>query len=37
MMAMLASSATVSITLLTPSPSGFSRLANPWEANAHQP
>ena len=37
MMAMLASRATVSITLLTPVPRGFSRLASPWEAKAHQP
>ena len=37
MMAMLASRATVSMTLLTPVPSGASALARPWEAKAHQP
>ncbi len=37
MMAMLARRATVSMTLLTPSPRGFSTLARPWEAKAHQP
>src|ERR1700683_2322504 len=34
MMAMLASSATVSMTLLTPVPRGLSRLAKPWGGEA---
>ena len=37
MMAMLASRATVSITLFTPVPRGARALARPWEAKAHQP
>ena len=37
MMVMLASRATVSMTLLTPVPRGRRALASPWEAKAHHP